>query len=56
LPVDRAGAYADVGLRLAFTAPSRSLSERVGWVLAGQEYVFPRAAAAAPTAVPAAAR
>ena len=44
LPVDRAGAYADVGFRLAFTAPSRSLSERVGWVLVGQEYVFPRAA------------
>ncbi len=32
--------YADVGLRLAFTAPARSLSERLAWMLAGQSYLW----------------
>jgi hypothetical protein len=32
-------AYADVGFRLAFTAPSRSLAEKLEWVLAGQGFV-----------------
>jgi formylglycine-generating enzyme required for sulfatase activity len=32
--------YADVGFRLAFTAPARSLSERLGWVLSGQSYLW----------------
>jgi formylglycine-generating enzyme required for sulfatase activity len=50
LPVERSAAYADVGFRLAFTAPFRSASERLGWVLAGQEYVFPNPAAIPTTA------
>lgn len=33
--------YADVGFRLAFTAPARSLSERVKWALEGQPYLWP---------------
>ena len=33
LPVKPGAAYADVGFRLAFTAPSRSLAERLEWVL-----------------------
>ena len=44
--------YADVGFRLAFTAPARSLAERLGWVLTGQSYLWekpsPTTAAAAP--------
>lgn len=35
------GAYADVGFRLAFTAPSRNLAEKLEWVLAGQGFVQP---------------
>jgi hypothetical protein len=38
--------YADVGFRLAFTAPARSLSERLGWVLSGQSYLWNPPAAA----------
>ena len=37
--------YADVGIRLAFTAPARSIAERLEWVLAGQGYVRPEASA-----------
>ncbi|HZL37042.1 MAG TPA: SUMF1/EgtB/PvdO family nonheme iron enzyme [Tepidisphaeraceae bacterium] len=41
LPVTRTDAgYADVGLRLAFTAPSRSLAEKVKWLLGEQGYLF----------------
>jgi hypothetical protein len=36
--------YSDVGLRLAFTAPARSLSERLAWVLAGQSYLWEKPA------------
>ena len=32
--------YSDVGLRLAFTAPARSLAERLAWVLSGQRYLW----------------
>jgi hypothetical protein len=32
--------YADVGLRLAFTAPARSLAEKLKWALAGQDYLW----------------
>lgn len=39
-------AFSDVGLRLAFTAPSRSLAERLKYVLAGEEYRWPRTASA----------
>jgi hypothetical protein len=38
--------YSDVGLRLAFTAPARNLAERLKWVLAGEEYLWPRTASA----------
>jgi formylglycine-generating enzyme required for sulfatase activity len=41
LPVKPGSAYADVGFRLAFTAPSRSLAERLEWVLGDQDYVWP---------------
>lgn len=36
-------AYADVGFRLAFTAPAKSLSEQVKWALQGQTYLWPSA-------------
>ena len=36
-------AYADVGFRLAFTAPSKNLAEKLEWVLAGQGFVRPGA-------------
>jgi hypothetical protein len=39
LPVKPGAAYADVGFRLAFTAPSRNLAEKLQWVLAGQGFV-----------------
>jgi formylglycine-generating enzyme required for sulfatase activity len=45
LPVKPDGAYADVGFRLAFTAPSKNLAEKLEWVLAGQGFVAPGAAA-----------
>jgi len=41
LPVKPGAAYADVGFRLAFTAPSRSLAERLEWVLGEQDYLWP---------------
>ena len=41
LPVKPGAAYADVGFRLAFTAPARSLAERLEWVLGDQDYVWP---------------
>jgi formylglycine-generating enzyme required for sulfatase activity len=37
--------YSDVGLRLAFTAPARSLGERLTWVLSGQRYLWESTAA-----------
>jgi formylglycine-generating enzyme required for sulfatase activity len=37
-------AYADVGFRLAFTAPSRNLAERLEWVLGDQDFVWRGAA------------
>jgi hypothetical protein len=39
--------YSDVGLRLAFTAPSKTPAERLRWVLVGEDYVWPRTASAA---------
>lgn len=36
--------YADVGFRLAFTAPAKSLSEQVKWALQGQSYLWPQPA------------
>jgi hypothetical protein len=48
LRADRADkGYSDVGLRPAFTAPTQSPAERLKWVLAGEEYVWPRTASAA---------
>jgi formylglycine-generating enzyme required for sulfatase activity len=41
LPVKPGAAFADVGFRLAFTAPSRNLAEKLEWVLAGQGFVQP---------------
>jgi formylglycine-generating enzyme required for sulfatase activity len=48
LPIDKPLAlphpdacYADVGLRLAFTAPPRSRAERVRWALEDQPYIWP---------------
>ncbi len=41
-------AFADVGLRLAFTAPARSLAEKLKWALAGQDYLW-RQPTTAPT-------
>ena len=41
LPLKPGAAYADVGFRLAFTAPSRNLAERLEWALAGQGFVKP---------------
>lgn len=38
--------YADVGLRLAFTAPARSLAEKLKWALAGQDYLWRQPATA----------
>ena len=38
-PVKPDTAYADVGFRLAFTAPSRNLAEKLEWVLAGQGFI-----------------
>jgi hypothetical protein len=33
--------YADVGFRLAISAPPRSLTEKVEWALEGQTYLWP---------------
>ncbi|HWE98158.1 MAG TPA: SUMF1/EgtB/PvdO family nonheme iron enzyme [Tepidisphaeraceae bacterium] len=45
LPVEHAEeSYADVGLRLAFTAPSRSLAEKARWALGDQPYLWPKEA------------
>ena len=42
LPVARADqSYCDVGLRLAFTAPPRSLAERINWAIGGKGYLWP---------------
>lgn len=48
LPVDKplpiaktSEGYADVGLRLAFTAPARSLAERVHWLVGNPQYLWP---------------
>jgi hypothetical protein len=38
-PVKTDGSFADVGFRLAFTAPSKNLAEKVEWVLAGQGFI-----------------
>lgn len=38
--------YADVGLRLAFTAPARSLAERVKWTVGELKYRWPAVAQA----------
>jgi formylglycine-generating enzyme required for sulfatase activity len=47
LPVSRPDrGYSDVGLRLAFTAPARNLAERLKWVLAGEDYAWPRTVSA----------
>jgi hypothetical protein len=47
LPVARTDkGFSDVGLRLAFTAPSRNQAERLKWALADQDYLWPRAASA----------
>ncbi|MDB5303541.1 MAG: hypothetical protein JWM97_1090, partial [Phycisphaerales bacterium] len=47
LPVDHTEeSYADVGLRLAFTAPSRSLAEKARWALGEQAYIWNKEAAA----------
>jgi len=35
--------YADVGFRLAFTAPARSVAERAKWALQAQPYLWPPA-------------
>ena len=32
--------YADVGLRLAFTAPARSLAERAKWIFGEPHYIW----------------
>ena len=43
-PLPRADqAFADVGLRLAISAPPRSLAEKVKWALRGQTYLWPAA-------------
>jgi hypothetical protein len=42
LPVVRADqGYADVGLRLAFTAPPGSIFQKVKWALEGKDYLWP---------------
>ncbi|MDB5174163.1 MAG: hypothetical protein JWN51_2936, partial [Phycisphaerales bacterium] len=47
LPVDHTEeSYADVGLRLAFTAPSRSLAEKARLALGEQAYIWNKEAAA----------
>lgn len=46
LPAGRSDmGYSDVGFRLAFTAPARSLAERLKWTLADQPYVWTQPAA-----------
>jgi len=41
-PLPRADrGFADVGFRLAISAPPRSLAEKVKWALRGQNYVWP---------------
>lgn len=53
LPVVHADTgYSDVGFRLAFTAPARSLSERLGWVLAGQSYLWEKPSPTTAAVVP----
>ena len=49
-PVKPGAAFADVGFRLAFTAPSRNLAEKLEWVLAGQGFLRPGGDGAAKTA------
>ena len=47
IPVTRIDrGFSDVGLRLAFTAPARNDAERLKWVLAGEDYLWPRTASA----------
>lgn len=41
LPVKPGAAFADVGFRLAFTAPSKNLAEKLEWVLEGQGFIRP---------------
>ena len=46
LPVARPDeGYADVGLRLAFTAPSRSLAEKVKWAIGDSPYLWDKSEA-----------
>jgi formylglycine-generating enzyme required for sulfatase activity len=54
LPLDKAQpvthteeAYADVGFRLAFTAPSRTLAEKVKWAIGDPPYFWPKPVTAA---------
>ncbi|HET6249695.1 MAG TPA: SUMF1/EgtB/PvdO family nonheme iron enzyme [Tepidisphaeraceae bacterium] len=44
-------AYADVGIRLAFTAPARTLAEKVKWVVGTPPFIFPQAKAVEAKAV-----
>ena len=47
LPVARSDqSFSDVGFRLAFTAPPRSLAEKVNWAIAGKGYLWATAPAA----------
>jgi hypothetical protein len=47
LPVGRSDqSYCDVGLRLAFTAPPRSLAEKVKWAISGKVYFWSTPASA----------
>lgn len=41
LPIKAGAAFADVGFRLAFTAPSKNLAEKLEWVLEGQSFIRP---------------
>jgi formylglycine-generating enzyme required for sulfatase activity len=48
LPLTRTDqCYSDVGFRLAFTAPAKSLAERTRWALQGQAYLWPAPSARA---------
>lgn len=42
LPARPGMGYSDVGFRLAFTAPSRNLAEKLEWALEGQGFVQPQ--------------
>jgi len=47
LPLTRSDqCYSDVGFRLAFTAPAKSLAERTRWALQGQPYLWPASTSA----------